>query len=364
MRPSSSGTTTGSVRCGRIAPTHDPTDVRDFRPVTAPPGRLVRLALVLDPRNGAQQTVRIAQMAERAGLDALWVNDRLITDDATPRMEAWTMLSTAALYTDRIRVGAMLTSGLRTPQSMAAMAGSLDTILDGRIELGVATASHEEEFVGLGLPYPDPGRRVGEMAEFAGVLTRLTRGETAVESGAVLGFTSPQPGGPAVTIEAYNQPELEVAVDLADNVLLPMRPLDELHALVARARQTAERAGRDAATLGFAVQLPVSVGRTDAESDVRVEIDDLLAQVDTKTLGVHGTLEHCQDTMIELAHLGFGEVRCVLPNVEDIDDVIAQLTATAIGTTDVLKPGMARSAAPDPPPGWGSPSRHPRPDAG
>jgi hypothetical protein len=67
--------------------------------------------------------------------------------------------------------------------------------------------------------------------------------------------------------------------------------------------------------------------------------------------------------MIELAHLGIGEVRCVLPNVGDIDDVIAQLTATAVGTTDVLKPGSPRSEAPPPPPGWGGPPKS-RPTAG
>ena len=98
----------------------------------------------------------------------------------------------------------------------------------------------------------------------------------------------------------------------------------------------------------------MSVGRTNAESDVRVEIDDMLAQMDTRAIGIHGDLERCQDIMIELAHLGIGEVRCVLPNTADIDDVIAQLTATTVGTTDILKPGAARSEAPAPPPGWGA----------
>ena len=58
-----------------------------------------------------------------------------------------------------------------------------------------------------------------------------------------------------------------------------------------------------AALLGFAVQLPVSVGRTNAESDVRVEIDDMLAQMDTRALGIHGDLERCQE-----AHLDFRQI--------------------------------------------------------
>ncbi|MCZ6455904.1 MAG: LLM class flavin-dependent oxidoreductase, partial [Actinobacteria bacterium] len=91
--------------------------MREFRPVTAPPGRLVRLGLVLDPRNKPKETMRIAQMAERAGLQSLWVNDRLVTSDGMVRMEAWTMLSVAAMYTSRIRVGAMFAAGLRKPQA-------------------------------------------------------------------------------------------------------------------------------------------------------------------------------------------------------------------------------------------------------
>jgi alkanesulfonate monooxygenase SsuD/methylene tetrahydromethanopterin reductase-like flavin-dependent oxidoreductase (luciferase family) len=318
---------------------------------------LVRLALVLDPRNGPQQTVRIAQMAERAGLQALWINDRLVTADRISRMEAWTMLSIAAFYTSSIRVGVMFTAGLRTPQAVAAMVGSMDTIVEGRLEIGVAAGWYDREFLGLGLPFPDAANRIRQMADFTRTLAVLARGDSVADGGPVLGVTSPQPGGPAITMEARGRLQLAAAIEMADNVLLPMHPLRELGAVVDTARAAAEEAGRDPQSLGFAVQLPVSVGRTDAESDVRVEIDDLLAQVDTRTFGVHGKLEHCQDIMIELAHLGIGEVRCVLPNVPDIDDVIAQLTATGVGTTDVLRPGTARSAAPDPPPGWGGPRK-------
>ena len=45
--------------------------------------------------------------------------------------------------------------------------------------------------------------------------------------------------------------------------------------------------------------------------------------------------------MIALAHAGITDLRCVLPNAPDVHDVIAQLTAIAVGTTDVLRPGHA-----------------------
>lgn len=331
-----------------------------FRPVVSPPGRLVRLGLVLDPRNDARQTMRIAQMAERAGLRSLWVNDRLVTADGSERMEAWTMLSIAAMFTESIRVGAMFTASLRAAQSLAAMIGSMDRVVDGRLEMGAATGWYGPEHTGLGIGFPEASKRIEQTGVFAETLSALTRGDPLFEGGSTLGVVSPQAGGPPLTMEVRGERQLEIALRVADNILLPSRPVSEIHSMIETARAASERVDRDPESLGFAVQLPVSVGRTNAESDVRVEIDDLLAQMNTRVTGIQGDLEHCQDIMIELAHLGVGEVRCVLPHVPDIDDVIAQLSATVVGTTDVLKPGTPRSQAPSPPPGWGGPPKPPK----
>ena len=184
------------------------------------------------------------------------------------------------------------------------------------------------------------------------------------KAGPLLGVPSPQPEGPSLTLEARGKRQMAITITIADNILLPTRPMSEIAAMIETARSESAEADRDPGTLGFAVQLPVSVGRTNAESDVRVEIDDMLAQMDTRAIGIHGDLERCQDLMVELAHLGVGEVRCVLPNTADIDDVIAQLSATTVGTKDILKPGAARSKAPSPPPGWGGPARPAKEESG
>ncbi len=322
--------------------------------MTAPAGRLVSLGIVLDQRNDAAQTVRIAQMAERAGMQSLWVSDRFITADGRPRMEATTALAVAALYTKTIRVGGMFSTSLRTAASVAALAGSLDTVLGGRMELGVAVAWSETENRALGLPFDGEAERIAAAERFTRDLLRLLGMDG---DGSTSGMTSPQPGGPPLTYELRHAGQADAAVDLADNVLLGAGRLEEVEGIVASVRETCRRRGRDPDTLGIAVELPVSVGRTYAESDARVEIDDLMSQMDTRTAGIHGTLERCQDIVIELAHLGVNDVRCVLPNVADIDDVIAQLSATTVGTKDVLKPGTERSEAPAPPPGWGGPPK-------
>ncbi|HSO52122.1 MAG TPA: hypothetical protein VL330_05110, partial [Actinomycetes bacterium] len=77
--------------------------------------------------------------------------------------------------------------------------------------------------------------------------------------------------------------------------------------------------------------------------------------------GVFGTLEHCHERVIALAHAGVTDLRCVLPNAPDIHDVIAQATAMTVGTVAQLAPGAPRSEPPPPPEGWGGRSRFPRP---
>jgi alkanesulfonate monooxygenase len=331
--------------------------ITDFKPIVAPAGRLVRLSLMLDRRNDPQTIMRVSQMAERAGLDAIWIADGLVAPDGETRLEPWVALSIAAMYTRTIRVGLMASAGLRQPAVLGSMAGSLDAVIGGRLDLGVMPAWYQPEQEALGLPFPDAVTRIAQTKGFVAAIRRAAIGEAVVEGTTSIGVASPQPGGPPVTMEARGDRQMRIAAEVADCVLLPLRPLPELRGFVTRGREICTELGRDPDTLSFAAQLPVSVGRTEAESDVRVEVDHLMAQMNTRVTGLHGTLEQCQDLIIELAHIGVADFRCILPNVPDIDDVIAQLSATAVGTKDRLIPGQARSIAPAPPPGWGGPSK-------
>jgi alkanesulfonate monooxygenase SsuD/methylene tetrahydromethanopterin reductase-like flavin-dependent oxidoreductase (luciferase family) len=313
--------------------------------------------LVLDRRNDPTRVLRISQMAERAGLDSLWVTDGIIAPDGAARLEPWTALSIAAMYTKTIRVGLMASAGLRDAAVLGAMAGSLDSVLGGRLELGVVPPWYAPEMASFGLEFPEATARIAETRRFVAVVRDVVTGRPLESGASSIGVVSPQPGGPPITMEGRGERQMQAAVDLADCVLLPTRPLAELADLVAMGRAMCADAGREPDSLSYAAQLPVSVGRTQAESDVRVEIDDLMAQMNTRATGLHGTLEQCQDLIVELAHMGIADVRCIVPNVADIDDVIAQLSATAVGTKEMLRPGVARSVAPAPPPGWGGPAK-------
>ncbi len=257
-------------------------------------------------------------MCERAGVDVLWVRDWLTPADDRPRLEAWTCLTLAGLDTSRVRVGGILDTGLRPPATLAAMIATLNLALGGRLEITLAGGSVE-----------DYARTVQE--RLAGV----------------------EP--PPLSVEATDAAGIGVAVRVADAVLIPSTAGPSLAALLGTVRPTCEHAARDPASLGIAVELPVSIGRTAAEAEARAGADPLFRGTGHPSrAGIFGTLEECQDRVIQLAHAGVTDLRCILPNTADVPDVIAQLTAAVVGTPDVLRPSVPRSRAPDPPEAWGA----------
>jgi alkanesulfonate monooxygenase SsuD/methylene tetrahydromethanopterin reductase-like flavin-dependent oxidoreductase (luciferase family) len=285
----------------------------DFRPTLPPPGRLVRLGLILDTRNDPSRLSETARMCDGASIDAVWLEDRLVGEHDVAPKDALTALSTVADDVRRARLGAMLDPAFRLPEDLAATVRSLDDALGGRLELSF-TAGYDDY-----------------VAIVRGLLDRAKL--------AIVGSTAPA---------------FDVAARVADDVVLP--PSDPIGAarLVDQLRTACDRNDRDAATIGVAMVVPVSIGRTTAEASARADADPLFRNIgDPREVGVFGTLEQCQERVIELAHAGVSDLRCMVPNAPDMPDVLAQLTAIAIGTVDVLTPGSPRSKSPDPPQGWG-----------
>lgn len=107
----------------------------------------------------------------------------------------------------------------------------------------------------------------------------------------------------------------------------------------------------------WARTVAVSIGRTEAEAAARADANPAFVGTGhPRDNGLFGTLEHCQDRVIALAHTGVVDVRCLLPDAPDVHDVIAQLTAVAVGSLVTHRPDAARSKAPSPPP-WSHPDQ-------
>lgn len=343
--------------------------MEEFRPTIAPPGRLTRLGIVLDTRNAPARLREVARMCDRAGIDALWTRDHLAPTEEGPSLESWTALTMAALDTSRVRAGATLNFEFRPPAILAAMAGTLDAALAGRLELALSPGWLEHEHRDFGFDFPDTAARTKQLEEYAGALRSLLKGRTVTSAGAYelheaeLGVASPQPAGPTLSIEAVSPTQIEAAARVADNVVVPAASVRDIRAAVSLIHETCEKQDRDPSTLGIALEVPVSIGRTHAEAQARAETESLFRAVGHPAkVGIFGTMEECQTRVIELAHAGVTDLRCIPPNAPDIPDVIAQLTAIVIGSRDILSPNSPRSKAPDPPKTWGGRAFRPPPE--
>jgi hypothetical protein len=105
----------------------------------------------------------------------------------------------------------------------------------------------------------------------------------------------------------------------------------------------------------ISLDVPVAMGRTQAEAAARAASDPLFAVVGTpQQTGLFGRLEDVQARVAVLAVAGVTELCCILP-AEDLLDHLAQLASAAVGRLDTLAPGLERSPDPPPPTGWGSP---------
>jgi len=276
-----------------------------FDPTRAPAGRLARLGVVVDPAEPSAES--IARFADRAGIDIVWTGS-LGRDDA-PGGD----ITPVAAALSRARLGAIVRGSASVPPAAAEI-----TVDAGEETLQIVRRLRADDDGRTG------GVRIGAVANSTAAIGRLL---AVVDD---------------VVLPAWRFPDLETAAD--------------------EARVEAQAAGRDPTTLGVAALVPVSIGRTSTEAEARAERDPRFARLGhPRDVGIFGTLEECQDRVIALAHAGISDLRCILPSAPDVHDVIAQLTAVTIGTTEVLVPGTLRSPAPPPPEGWGGrPEQPPR----
>src|SRR3989475_5996233 len=131
----------------------------------------VEFGVLLPPReavmSGRMETAPLLTMAERAeaaGFDSVWIGDSLI---ARPRHEPLTLMAAVAARTRRVRIGTgVLLPALRNPVVLAHVVGTLDRVAEGRIILGVGSAGDtpaiRKEFAAAGVPWE---RRVGRVLE-------------------------------------------------------------------------------------------------------------------------------------------------------------------------------------------------------
>jgi alkanesulfonate monooxygenase SsuD/methylene tetrahydromethanopterin reductase-like flavin-dependent oxidoreductase (luciferase family) len=105
--------------------------------------------------------VEMAQTAEAAGYDAIWLADHFLfrppvakEGDEYGLWEAWTCAAALAQATSKIQIGLLVTClGWRNPGIVARMTDTIDEISGGRFILGTGAGWHEPEYIAYGMPF-------------------------------------------------------------------------------------------------------------------------------------------------------------------------------------------------------------------
>ena len=130
-----------------------------------------------DPGVAWQRTVAVARRAEALGFESVWLFDHFHTvpkptDEIT--FESFTSLSALAALTERVRVGQIvICNGFRNPALTAKMAGTLDTISNGRFDLGIGAGWKRDEWLAYGYGYPETRVRLDMLRDGLEVITRM-----------------------------------------------------------------------------------------------------------------------------------------------------------------------------------------------
>jgi probable F420-dependent oxidoreductase len=229
--------------------------------------------------------------AEELGFDSVWVSDHFFYslarygagDELLGSLEPLTALAGVAVRTSRVRLGTLvLGAPFRHPSVLAKSATTIDVLSGGRLDLGIGAAWYQDEFEAFGYAFGEAGDRFDALEEAVTVLEALLPGgPVTLEAGRVR------------LVDAYNRPEpiqrprppIWIGAKGGDRALrLVARHADGWNSVwrwppeafgerMRRARELAERAGRDPATVRFSVGLYTIVGED--EADLRARWDAL-----------------------------------------------------------------------------------------
>ena len=138
------------------------------------------------------RSVELAQLAERAGYDHLWVYDHVETvprREATHCFEAFTMLAALSQVTDRAELGQMVTcASYRNVGLLAKEAAGVDVFSDGRLILGIGAGWYEREYQAYDYEFKSGRERLRVLDEALQVIPRLWSDETVTFDGTYVKF--------------------------------------------------------------------------------------------------------------------------------------------------------------------------------
>jgi len=140
---------------------------------------VVTLGDYADPR----LVVQLAQAAEAAGWEGVFIWDHLGFTWGAPSGDPWVILAAVAQATRRLKLGtAVMPIPRRRPFVVANAVATLDLLSEGRVIFGAGLGGMPEEFSAFGEP-AGTRERAGRLDEGLDILSRLWAGEKVDHQG-------------------------------------------------------------------------------------------------------------------------------------------------------------------------------------
>ena len=208
----------------------------------------------------------MAQAAETAGFDAVWVSDHVGFGDPDGvwdgAWESWTLLAALAASTLQVRLGTYVTcTPFRNPALLAKMAETLDEVSGGRVILGLGAGWNNAEFAAYGFPFKD---RFDRFEDSLRIICSMVRTGVSRHAGRVVQARSarlaprgPRPAGLEIMVGATGPRMLRLTAELADHWNGGLRSAAETEPLVRALDDACRAAGRAPASIRRSVEVLV-----------------------------------------------------------------------------------------------------------
>lgn len=220
-------------------------------------------------REGPESVKQLAQAIEAIGYDELDMFDHVVMGYSTPErgdsryppqmpiLEALMTLSFVASVTSRINLGTeVLVLPQRQPVLVAKQVSTLDTLSGGRVRLGVGAGWQASEYEALEESFSNRGRRMDEAIEVLRAYFSDPQvdyqGEFYHSTAMAMEPKPPQGAGLPIWVGGRAEAALRRVGTHGDGWLAnAFQDIDELKACREQIEESAVRAGRDPAKIGY-----------------------------------------------------------------------------------------------------------------
>ncbi len=197
-----------------------------------------------------EEIVEIASLAEKSGLDSLWVSDHLMyTTLEQGSLEAFSSLAALATATRNVTLGTkVVCAPFRHPGLLAKMGTTLDIVSGGRFVLGIGAGWHRPEFEAFGFPFDRRASRMREVVEVVGKLWTESAVDYEGEFYSIRNAISlPKPvqkPHPPIWIGSEGPHMLRLTAELGDGWIITNQNAEEYRSKLGLIEEHARKVGR------------------------------------------------------------------------------------------------------------------------